>query len=94
MKECLDVFITDEDRLIVDSVRSFVNKEIIPLREDLEKDKDHKLTWNILQGLTKLGLIRAGLPEKYSKMERLSAVKIFLISLLEHISRRKEEVIL
>ncbi|HDG97448.1 MAG: hypothetical protein DRG71_00060 [Deltaproteobacteria bacterium] len=80
MKECLDVFITDEDRLIVDSVRSFVNKEIIPLREDLEKDKDHKLTWNILQGLTKLGLIRAGLPEKYSKMERLSAVKIFLIS--------------
>ena len=80
MKECLDIFITDEDLPIIESVRNFVNREIIPIREDIEKDKSHGLVQNILQGLTKLGLIRAGFPEKYSKMERLSAVKIFLIS--------------
>jgi len=43
MKECLDIFISDEDRLIVESVRNFVNKEIIPVREDIEKDKEHKM---------------------------------------------------
>ena len=80
MKECLDVFIADEDRLIIESVRNFVNKEIIPVREHIEKDKEHKLTWKILQGLTKLGLVKAGLPEEFSHMKRLSAVKIFLIS--------------
>ena len=80
MKECLDVFIADEDRLIIESVRNFVNKEIIPVREDIEKDKEHNLTWKILQGLTRLGLVKAGLPEEFSQMKRLSAVKIFLIS--------------
>ena len=80
MKECLDIFIKDEDRLIIESVRNFVNKEIIPVREDIEKDKDHVLLQNILQGLTELGLIKAGFPEEYSKMEKLSAVKTFLIS--------------
>ena len=88
MKECLDIFISDEDRLIVESVRNFVNKEIIPVREDIEKDKDkdkdkdkeHKLVGEILHGLTKLGLIKAGFPEEYSEMKRLSAVEIFLIS--------------
>ena len=80
MREFLDIFITDEDRPIIESVKNFVNKEIIPIREDIEKDKNHGLVQNILQGLTKLGLIKTGFPEKYSKMERLSAVKIFLIS--------------
>jgi len=80
VRECLDVFLGDEDRLVVESVRNFVNKEIIPIREDIEKDREHKLVWKILQGLTRLGLIKAGLPEKYSNMKRLSAVKIFLIS--------------
>ncbi len=80
MKECLDIFISDEDRLIVESVRNFVNKEIIPVREDIEKDKEHKLVEEILHGLTKLGLIKAGFPEEYSEMKRLSAVEIFLIS--------------
>ncbi|NQT55431.1 MAG: acyl-CoA dehydrogenase family protein [Desulfobacteraceae bacterium] len=80
VREFLDIFITDEDRPIIESVKNFVNKEIIPIREDIEKDKSHGLVQNILQGLTKLGLIKAGFPEKYSKMERLSAVKIFLIS--------------
>ncbi|MBC8461160.1 MAG: acyl-CoA dehydrogenase family protein [Deltaproteobacteria bacterium] len=80
VREFLDIFITDEDRPIIESVKNFVNKEIIPIREDIEKDKNHGLVQNILQGLTKLGLIKTGFPEKYSKMERLSAVKIFLIS--------------
>jgi alkylation response protein AidB-like acyl-CoA dehydrogenase len=76
----LDVFITDEDRLILESVRNFVNKEIIPIREEIEKDKEHKLIRRVLQGLTKLGLIKAGIPEKYSTMKRFSSVMIFLIS--------------
>lgn len=80
MREFLDIFITDEDLPIIESIKNFVNKEIIPIREDIEKDKSHGLVHNILKGLTKLGLIKAGFPEKYSKMERLSAVKIFLIS--------------
>ncbi|MBU4426396.1 MAG: acyl-CoA dehydrogenase family protein, partial [Proteobacteria bacterium] len=70
MKECLDIFISDEDRPIVESVRNFVNKEIIPVREDIEKDKEHKLVGEILHGLTKLGLIKAGFPEEYSEMKR------------------------
>ena len=80
MRQCLDVFVSDEDRQIIETVRNFVNKEIIPVREDIEKDKDHKVIRNILHGLTKLGLIKAGLPEKYSEMPRLSPVTTFLIS--------------
>jgi alkylation response protein AidB-like acyl-CoA dehydrogenase len=80
VRECLDIFITDEDRLMMESVRNFVNKEIIPIRGEIENDKEHKIISNILRGLTELGLIKAGLPEKYSEMRRLSAVKIFLIS--------------
>jgi alkylation response protein AidB-like acyl-CoA dehydrogenase len=80
VRECLDIFITDEDRLMMESVRNFVNKEIIPIRGEIENDKEHKIISNILRGLTELGLIKAGLPEKYSEMRRLSAVNIFLIS--------------
>jgi len=42
VRECLDVFITDEDRLVVESVRNFVNKEINPIREEIEKARQQK----------------------------------------------------
>ena len=36
-------FITDEHRMVADTYRKFVNKEIMPVRHLVDDDKDHKL---------------------------------------------------
>jgi len=78
--DCLDLFIEEDDKLIIETVRNFVNREIMPVRGKIENDKEHKLISKILLGLTKLGLIKAIFPEDYSGMKPLSGITIFLIS--------------
>jgi alkylation response protein AidB-like acyl-CoA dehydrogenase len=59
-----DIFLTDQDRMIVDVIRGFVEREIMPVRQQIDDDKDHVIIRRILQGLFNLGLMRAGLPQE------------------------------
>ncbi len=54
---------TDEQKAIRKAVREFTNKEIIPVRENLETD--HSLVENILQKLVDLGIQEGGCPTEY-----------------------------
>ena len=63
-----DVFLTDQDRLVLSVMRDFVEREIMPVRQQIDDDKDHVVVRRILQGLLGLGLMRAGLPQEYGGM--------------------------
>jgi alkylation response protein AidB-like acyl-CoA dehydrogenase len=64
-QEYLDVFLTEEDHMAKDMFRNFVEKEIMPVRQQIDDDKEHKTVNKILQGLTDLGLQRAAFPKEY-----------------------------
>jgi alkylation response protein AidB-like acyl-CoA dehydrogenase len=61
----LDVFLKEEDYMLKDMFRSFVDNEIMPVRQQIDDDKDHKIVNKILQGLTDLGVQRSAFPEEY-----------------------------
>jgi len=64
-KKYLDVFLTEEDHMARDMFRSFVENEIMPVRQQVDDDKEHKIVKKILQGLTDLGVQKAAFPEEY-----------------------------
>jgi alkylation response protein AidB-like acyl-CoA dehydrogenase len=64
----LDIFLTEQDRVVVDVIRGFVEREIMPVRQQIDDDADHVIIHRILEGLSNLGLMRAGLPQEYGGM--------------------------
>ncbi|MFC1839783.1 acyl-CoA dehydrogenase family protein [Thermodesulfobacteriota bacterium] len=58
-------FITDEQRMVADVYRKFVDREIMPIRHLVDDDKDHKLIKKVLQAMTDMGHQRAAFPEEY-----------------------------
>jgi alkylation response protein AidB-like acyl-CoA dehydrogenase len=63
-----DVLLTDQDRLVSSVVRDFVEREIMPVRQQIDDDRDHLIVRRILKGLSDLGLFRAGLPQEHGGM--------------------------
>jgi len=59
-------------------VRDFVNDQIMPVRQQIDDDKDHEIITAILQGLTNLGFMRAIFPEKYGGSDMRSVVTMVL----------------
>jgi hypothetical protein len=55
-KNYVDIFLKEEDYEVVKMLRSFVDKEIMPVRHLIDGNKDHTLVKKILQGMTNLGL--------------------------------------
>lgn len=64
-QEYLNVFLKEEDHMAKDMFRNFVEKEIMPVRQQIDDDKEHKIVNKILQGLTDLGIQRAAFPKEY-----------------------------
>lgn len=61
-----DVFLKEEDHMVMKTYRDFVEKEIMPVRHLVDDDKDHQLIDQILQKMTKeLGTQKMSLPEEY-----------------------------
>jgi alkylation response protein AidB-like acyl-CoA dehydrogenase len=89
MVNTLDIFLTDQDRLVLQVIRAFVEREILPVRQQIDDDKDHVIVRRILQGLFDLGLMRAALPQEHGGMTptgtRASTLTTCLV--LEEISR-------
>jgi len=59
----LEHLFTDEQKAIRDMLRKFVDKEVMPIREDLERD--YSLFEGVLQKLVDLGIQRGGVPPEY-----------------------------
>jgi alkylation response protein AidB-like acyl-CoA dehydrogenase len=70
----LDIFLTNEDFMMRDMLRSFVDKEIMPVRQQIDDDKDHVIVNKILQGLTDLGIQKSAFPPEYGGMGTHSVV--------------------
>ena len=54
---------TDEQRLIQDTVRAFVNERVLP--NAIENDIAHRLDMSVIEGMADLGLLGIVIPEEY-----------------------------
>jgi alkylation response protein AidB-like acyl-CoA dehydrogenase len=61
----LDVLIKEEDRMLRKMFRDFVEREIMPVRQKIDDDKEHRIVKKILQGLTDLGIQKGAFPKEY-----------------------------
>src|SRR5205814_196600 len=59
----MDFDLTDEQRLIQDTVRSFVDERVLP--NAIENDIEHRLDMSVIEGMAKLGLLGIVIPEEY-----------------------------
>src|SRR5918998_576659 len=59
----MDFFLTDEQRLIQDTVRNFVDERVLP--NAIENDIAHRLDLGVIEGMAELGLLGIVIPEEY-----------------------------
>src|SRR5436853_5523068 len=59
----MDFEFTDEQRLLQDTVRRFVDDRILP--NAIENDINHHLDLGVIEGMAELGLLGAVIPEDY-----------------------------
>jgi alkylation response protein AidB-like acyl-CoA dehydrogenase len=81
----LEALCKEEDLLLRDMVRDFVNDQIMPVRQQIDEDEDHQIVRQLLQGMVNLGFLKAIFPEKYGGSNMHSAVTFGLP--LEEIAR-------
>lgn len=56
--EYFPLIVTEQDRMIVEMVRQFVDREIMPVRDKLDDDTDHIIINGILKKLADLGMFK------------------------------------
>src|SRR3954449_11396644 len=59
----MDFELTDEQRLIQDTVRTFVDERVLP--NAIENDIAHRLDMDVIEGMAELGLLGIVIPEEY-----------------------------
>src|SRR5260221_13292510 len=59
----MDFNLTDEERLIQDTVRAFVDERVLPVA--VQNDIDHKLDMELIEGMAELGILGIVVPEEY-----------------------------
>src|SRR5436190_5419341 len=59
----MDFALTDEQRLIQDTVRAFVDERVLPVA--VQNDIDHKLDMELIEGMAELGILGIVVPEEY-----------------------------
>src|ERR687898_484718 len=59
----MDLELTDEQRLLQDTVRRFVDDRILP--NAIENNIEHRLDIEAIEGIAELGLLGIVIPEKY-----------------------------
>jgi acyl-CoA dehydrogenase len=63
----MDFALTDEQKLLIDSVRRFIKEELLPLEEEIERndDIDPKVARSIYEKSKSLGLYALNMPEEF-----------------------------
>jgi glutaryl-CoA dehydrogenase (non-decarboxylating) len=59
----VDFELTDEQRLIQETVRAFVDERVLPVA--VQNDIDHRLDLELIEGLGELGILGIVVPEEY-----------------------------
>ena len=59
----MDFDLTDEQRLIQETVRTFVDERVLPVA--VQNDIDHKLDMELIEGMAELGILGIVIPEEY-----------------------------
>jgi glutaryl-CoA dehydrogenase (non-decarboxylating) len=59
----MDFELTDEQRLIQETVRSFVDERVLPVA--VQNDIDHRLDLELIEGMAELGILGIVIPEEY-----------------------------
>jgi alkylation response protein AidB-like acyl-CoA dehydrogenase len=59
---------TDEQKMIAQTTREFVDKEVLPLHDKIES-KDYEVQRSLIKQAADLGLINASIPEEYGGLE-------------------------
>src|SRR5919201_4761467 len=59
----MDFDLTDEQRLIQETVRAFVDERVLP--NAIENDIEHKLDLSVIEGMASLGLLGVVIPEEH-----------------------------
>lgn len=77
--EAHDIFLKEEDFQLRELLREFTNNEIMPVRQQIDDDHDHKIIDRILEGFVSLGLYRAAFPEDLEGSNMTKAVSFCTI---------------
>ena len=77
-RKYLDVLIPEEAAFMQQALHAFVDNEIMPVRQKIDYDDEHKLVDKIRQGLTDLGIQKAMFPDKYGGMGITSMILSFI----------------
>src|SRR2546430_8799590 len=59
----VDFELTDEQRLIQETVRAFVDERVLPVA--VQNDIDHHLDRELIEGMAELGILGVVIPEEY-----------------------------
>src|SRR5690625_7320577 len=68
---------TEEQRMMRDSVKEFIDKEDIPKKHQFEK-KDYALTEDVMRKAVKLGLLGIAVPEEYDGMGMIFVITMMI----------------
>lgn len=80
-----EIFLTEEDMMVRDMMRKFVDKEIMPVRQQIDDDHEHKIVNKILQGLVNVGYFKGPFPEEVGGNGSASVIQLCLTN--EELSR-------
>jgi len=58
-------FCGEQELMLRNAVRSFVDNEIMPVRQQIDDDEDHVIVRKLLEKLADLGFLKGIFPEKY-----------------------------
>lgn len=61
----MNPFFKEEDHMAREMFHGFVDKEIMPMRQKIDDDKEHRIVGKILQRLTDVGVQKAAFPKEY-----------------------------
>src|SRR5206468_5815903 len=59
----MDFDLTDEQRLIQETVRNFVDERVLPVA--IQNDIEHRLDMSLIEGMAELGILGIVIPEDY-----------------------------
>jgi glutaryl-CoA dehydrogenase (non-decarboxylating) len=59
----MDFMLSEEQRLIQETVRNFVDERVLPVA--VQNDIDHKLDLSLIEGMAELGILGIVIPEEY-----------------------------
>jgi len=78
MKRYGEFLTTDEDRMFVESIRRYIDNEVMPVRKEL--DSDYSVFERVYKGLVEMGIQRRGFAERYGGLAIRSAPTVCAIT--------------